>query len=104
MLRRSESTTAQAFAFSRLAISKMVRNALPFPGIPWYGVMILCSGLCCSLISRVPRSTTARETASGVPSDEPPSELTKTTRDRAKYLASPALTARTTWPIVSVLL
>jgi hypothetical protein len=34
MLRRSESTTAHAFALSRSAIAKMARNALPFPGMP----------------------------------------------------------------------
>jgi len=35
MLRKSASTTAQALAFSRRAISKIVRKALPFPGMPW---------------------------------------------------------------------
>ena len=40
MLRRSASTTAQALAFSRRAISKIVRKALPFPGMPWYGVQV----------------------------------------------------------------
>ena len=35
MLRRSESTTAQALAPSSRAISKTVRKALPLPGMPW---------------------------------------------------------------------
>jgi hypothetical protein len=35
MLRRSESTTAHAFALSRSAIAKIVRKALPLPGMPW---------------------------------------------------------------------
>ena len=39
MLRRSASTTAQACAPSRSAARKMVRNALPFPGSPWYGTL-----------------------------------------------------------------
>ena len=34
MLRRSESTTAQALASRRSAMAKMVRNALPLPGRP----------------------------------------------------------------------
>jgi hypothetical protein len=32
---KSESTTTQALAFKVSAASKMVRKALPFPGIPW---------------------------------------------------------------------
>ena len=44
MLRRSESTTAQARAPSRSAIAKIVRSALPLPGTPWYGVTILWTG------------------------------------------------------------
>ena len=39
-----------------------------------------------------------------VPSLEPPSEFTITALLSGKYLASPACTARTTWPIVRALL
>ncbi len=105
MLRRSESTTAQARAPSRSAIAKIVRNALPLPGTPWYGVRILCtgeSGWEARMACGEPCPVSA--TTSGVPSREPPSEFTMTARRPGKCLARPAAAARTTWPIVRALL
>src|SRR5437879_4010679 len=83
---------------------KIVRKALPFPEMPLYGVMIRCKKPCRSVMSMMPRSTLALATTSGVPSVEPPSEFTRTARHSGKYLARPAMTALTTWPIVLELL
>ena len=105
MLRRSESTTAQARARSRSAMAKIVRSALPLPGTPTYGVTIRCTGgigwdarIACGEPSSVAATT------SGVPSREPPSEFTITAGRPGKCLARPRATARTTWPIVRALL
>ncbi len=60
-----------------------------------------CSGWLSSSVrhsARVPRTT------SGVPSFEPPSELTITAFDSGKYFARPRSTAVTTCPMVSALL
>ena len=74
--------------------------------MPWYGVTILCTGgervRDAGWPAGEPSSVAA--TTSGVPSREPPSEFTMTARSPGKYLARPAATARTTWPMVRALL
>ena len=68
-------------------MAKIVRNALPLPGIPWYGVTIrwtVARGWATSSASG--DAALAAATASAVPSLDPPSELTQTARHAREEL------------------